>query len=126
MPDAVRAEGDFGAARLRPGEGVRMRYRTRLTLMIVGGVMLSNGLLFALVYTRSRDMLMDEVRSKVMSIAATAAALIDGDEHATLRSRDDERTPAFARVEQQLRKARDANRRDDVHIKFLYTMLHAE
>src|SRR3712207_2517430 len=99
-----------------------MRYRTKLTLMFVGGVLLSNALLFALLYTRSRDLLMDEVRSKVMSIAATTAALVDGDRHSAIRAREDEGGPAYAEVERQLRKARNANRRDDVHIKFLYTM----
>src|SRR5436190_1810479 len=42
----------------------RMRYRTKLTLMFVGGVLLSNALLFTLLYTRSRDLLMAEARSK--------------------------------------------------------------
>jgi hypothetical protein len=92
-------------------ESARMRYRTKLTLMFVGGVLLSNALLFALLYTRSRDLLMAEARSKVMSIAATTAALLDGDAHKQVVSREDEKTPAYADLERKLRKARDANRR---------------
>jgi adenylate cyclase len=102
-----------------------MRYRTKLTLMFVGGVLLSNALLFTLLYTRSRDLLMAEARSKVMSIAATTAALLDGEQHKRIQSRDDERTPAFAELEDKLRRARNANRRPDVHIKYLYTLTKA-
>ena len=90
--------------------------------MFVGVVLLSNGLLFALLYLHARDVLMEQLRSKVMSIAATTAALIDGDAHArpqVARGRGDARV---RQLEQTLRKVRDANRRDDVHIKFLYTM----
>src|SRR4051812_20165033 len=111
--------------RARTSRMTRMRYRTKLTLMFVGGVLLSNAMLFALLYTRSRDLLMAEARSKVMSIAATTAAMLDGEQHKHIQTRDDEKTPAFAELEDKLRRARNANRRSDVHIKYLYTLTKA-
>ena len=102
-----------------------MRYRTKLTILIVGGVLVSNGLLFAFLFTRARGLLLEEQRSKVLSIAATAAAMLDGDAHKQLRGRADEGSPAYRELERKLRAARDANRRDDVFIKYLYTLTHA-
>lgn len=100
-----------------------MRYRTKLTILIVGGMLLSNGLLFAFLYSRARQLLMEEQRSKVLSIASTTAALLDPENHKQISQRDDEKLPAYQQAERRLRAARNANRRSDVFIKFLYTLL---
>lgn len=99
-----------------------MRYRTKVLLLLVGTTALTNAASICLVYAQCRPMLLDEIGSKALSIAMTTAALIDADEHERLRSAADEGSPVYARLEKQLRRARDANRRDDVHVKFVYTL----
>jgi hypothetical protein len=103
-----------------------MRYRTKLTLVLVGLVLAGNGMLFALMYLHARDVITEQLHSKVTSIAAGTAAVIDAEAHRGLRSRADEETDAYRQLVQTLRRVRDANRRDDVHIKFIYTLTRSE
>ncbi|MDY0004536.1 MAG: adenylate/guanylate cyclase domain-containing protein [Polyangia bacterium] len=99
-----------------------MRFRTKVLLLLVGTTVLTNAASIWLVYAQCRPLLYDEIRSKVLSIAATTAAFVDGDEHERVRVRSDESSPAYARLEERLRRARDANRRADVFVKFIYTL----
>lgn len=99
-----------------------MRFRTKVLGLLVGTTVITNAASIWLVYAQCRPLLYDEIRSKVLSIAATTAALVDGEEHERVRDRADEGSPAYARLEERLRRARNANRRDDVYVKFVYTL----
>lgn len=99
-----------------------MRFRTKVLLLLVGTTALTNAASIWLVYAQCRPLLHDEIRSKVLSIASTAAALVDGDAHERIRTKGDEGTPGYARLEGRLRRVRDANRRGDVYVKFVYTL----
>ena len=99
-----------------------MRFRTKVLLLLVGTTVVTNAASIWLVYAQCRPLLFNEIRSKVLSIASTTAALLDGDEHERVRSKADEGSPAYARLEERLRRVRDANRRDDVYVKFVYTL----
>lgn len=68
-------------------------------------------------------MLRAQIASNALSIAATASAVVDADLHAKLNSRNTQSEEAYKILETQLRKIRDANRRDDVSIKFVYTLM---
>ncbi|MFA6448891.1 MAG: adenylate/guanylate cyclase domain-containing protein [bacterium] len=83
----------------------------------------SNGFLAVFMYTRLNGMLYEDLRSKAMSIAATAASQMDGDKLARIKTRADESAPEYKAIVKQLRKMRDANRREDVYIKYMYTMM---
>lgn len=96
-----------------------MRYRTKLTLTLVLLAILTGGLVLAVFFLGSRDILFAQIRSQVLSIAATGAAEIDGDLHRGIASEND---PGYRTIQSQLRKIRDANRRSDVRVRFVYTM----
>lgn len=98
-----------------------MNFRTKLTLSLVGISALSTLLALGIDITFSRQFLLMEVKSKVMSIAASTASQIPGDLAKQIRTLDDEKLPAYKTMRKKLRKARNANRREDIYIKYLYT-----
>lgn len=100
-----------------------MSYRTRLLIIFFGSALLVNGVSGAFLYHESEKDVYEELRDKALSIAATTAVALDGDLHRTLRSREDENSVAYRKIEEDLRRARDANRRDDTYVKFIYTLM---
>jgi len=98
-----------------------MKFRTKLILLFIGLALLTNGLLFIINTWQAGKMLRAQIGTTALSIAATASALLDGDLHATLVDSADAEGEAYKNLEAKLRKVRDANRRDDVQLKFVYT-----
>lgn len=98
-----------------------MRYRTKLYLAMVTLAIVSTTLALGMVYAEVKSFLFKEVQSKVISIVATVASSIDGDELKQIKGPADESTEAYKKIQTILRRARDANRRDDLFVKFLYT-----
>ena len=105
--------------------GCVMKYRTRLTLLIVTLAMITNGVLVGISYWLTRGILVDEIQSQILSIASTAAVMVDGDLHKQISTKADEDGRAYRELEAQLRQFRDSNRRDDVYIRYVYTMIPA-
>ena len=68
-------------------------------------------------------MLRAQIATTALSIAATASSVIDGDLHSQLNQAPEEDDRIYKELEAKLRKIRDANRRDDVQIKFVYTLM---
>lgn len=99
-----------------------MRYRTKLTLLLVTLVVATSGVLVGLSYWLTRDILVGEIQSKVLSIAATAAVAVDGDLHQQVNHPEDQDTQAYKTLESQLRVIRNVNRREDTFIRYIYTM----
>lgn len=99
-----------------------MRFRNKLLILMVGLALVSNGILVAITTFRSRSLMMEEIRSKVLSIASTGARLVGAQEHESITSERDIDGAAYVKLESLLRTIRDANRRDDVHVKFVYTL----
>jgi len=99
-----------------------MRYRTKVLGGLVGLALLTNGVLLVLTYYSARHGLLSEMRSTVLSIAGTTAALIDVDRYQQIKGRADEESPAYRDIERYLRVARDANRRPDVRVKYIYVV----
>ena len=100
-----------------------MRYRTRLFLLVILAVTISNLLLFCLMYVQTHKALFREIQSTAVSIAATGAAFLDGEQLAAIRTREDEDTANYRTNENLLRRIRDVNRRSDVNVAYLYTMM---
>ena len=100
-----------------------MKFRTKLILLFVVMSLVTNGMLFIINSWQAGKMLRDQIASTALSIAATASAVIDGDLHSKLSNDTDQTDEAYKKLEAQLRKIRDANRRDDVQIKFVYTLM---
>jgi adenylate cyclase len=86
-------------------------------------VTISNLLLFCLMYVQTHKALFREIQSTAISIAATGATFLDGEQLAGIRTREDEGTSQYRSIENLLRGIRDANRRKDVTVAYLYTMM---
>ena len=99
-----------------------MKYRTKILLGFVGLALITNGVLLTLMYFEARQSLMTQMRTTVLSIADTTAALIDIDRYQQIKGRADEDSAAYKELERYLQVARDANRRQDVRIKYIYAI----
>ncbi len=99
-----------------------MRYGTKLAISFVGLVALTGALMLALYFFGSRALLFRQIQSQVLSIAATGAAQIDAGALESIRGPEDESSAAYVEIRDQLRAIREANRREDVWVKFVYTV----
>lgn len=99
-----------------------MRVRTQLAIALCALAGFTAALLIAIYYFGARDILFRQIRSEVLSIAATGADRIDTSAHERLQKSGDESLPEYAAIQRTLREIRDANRRNDVHVRFVYTM----
>ena len=99
-----------------------MRFQTKVFLYSLVVALLSSLLAATFIYLPARKLVFGLMQTNVLSIAATTASLLDASEHEKIQTREDQSGEAYLRVEQQLRKARNANRRQDINVKFLYTM----
>lgn len=100
-----------------------MKYRTKIYLSLSGMAVFSTVLALGIVYVETKRYFFKELQSKVISISATAAAALDPEMLQQIHSRQDEGSEAYIQLRDQLRKVRDANRRKDVHIQYLYTLM---
>jgi adenylate cyclase len=99
-----------------------MRFRTRVFTLFLVMAILTGLLIAAFMYRPTKQLFMDLMQTNVLSIAATAAAMMDADSHNGIRTRSDQDTPTYKQLESELRRARDANRRRDIYVKYIYSM----
>lgn len=99
-----------------------MRFRTKVFLLFLLLAVLSSSLVVAVMYLPTRALFFDLMQTNVLSVAATAGAMIDPTKHDQVKNRADQDSQAYRELEQQLRKARDANRRKDIEVKYIYSM----
>lgn len=98
-----------------------MRFSTRVLLALIGAAVVTHGILFALMYRSARQSLFREMRIQVANIAATGALAINAESHEAVRGADDVGSPEYERLVKQVRAIRDANRRGDIRVKYVYT-----
>jgi adenylate cyclase len=99
-----------------------MRFRTKLLLTFLAVVLAINGLSLFYFYRSTRALLIGELREKVLSISTGAAAIIDGDLHSTIKTREDEGSTPYVQLRDVLRRLRDANRRNGTYVRYIYTL----
>ncbi len=99
-----------------------MKYRSKLYISFISVSAISAIFAISIDLVKTRSYLFKEVQSKVVSISATTAAQVDGEILKQIKTLDDEKKPAYEQMRNVLRKARDANRRSDIYIKYLYTI----
>jgi len=99
-----------------------MKYRTKLYLCMSGTAVLSSLLGFGVLLYEIRAHLFSDQQLKAMVVASTTAALIDAEPLKQINSRADEHLAAYQEIKTQLIAARDANRREDIRVYFLYTL----
>ena len=100
-----------------------MRYRRKMFWIVLAAALTSSSLCTFLTYASASRILLDQVASKLLSIATTTATLFDGDAQKQILSATDESSPQYRQLSTFLRRARDANRRDDVHVRFMGTVV---
>jgi adenylate cyclase len=93
--------------------------------LIVGLVVLTNGLLALVEYRRFEVLLGQEFHRKARSVVSTAAGLLDPELVGAIRNPADQMKPEYTRLKTQLQSIRDANRRKDVWIADIYTLIPA-
>ncbi len=99
-----------------------MKYRTKLYISFLCISLISSILGIAIDLDRTRTYLFNEMRSKVMTASASIASQLDPELVKQIRVLEDERKPEYDQLRGSLRKARDANRRSDIYVKYLYTI----
>ncbi len=97
-----------------------MKYRAKLYLALVGTAFISSSLGYGILLYTFRDHAFEDEQTKVLTVAATTAALIDPEPLKIISKASDEKLASFIQLKELLVKARDANRRPDVYIKSLY------
>ncbi len=96
-----------------------MRCRAKLSLALVLLSLFTGTLVLAVFFLGAREALFQAVRHQVLAIAATGAGQIDGDLHRTITQLG---TPDYNRLQSELRAIRDANRQNDLAVRYVYTM----
>lgn len=100
-----------------------MKYRTKLYLSFTSLSLLMVLLSLGWFYVEMRKMLFNELRSKVTSVAATAAASLDGDLVQKIQKPEDASTPEFEQIAKKFLTIRNSNRRSDIYVIYIYTLL---
>lgn len=110
---------------LQPGVGAYWRSEFRpygislIKLIVVAFVvLLVCTIAVSVLYYAARKTVMDEVRRQLVCIASTAALQIDPVKHGQLKTHDDETTPTYKELREDLHRIRVAN----PDIRFIYTM----
>lgn len=99
-----------------------MKYRTKLYVALAGTALVSSLSGLTVLYFEFRHQAYKSEQSRAITVAATAAALLDPDLSKPVNTPADEETAAYKAAKEVLKKARDANRRQDLYISFLYTL----
>jgi adenylate cyclase len=102
-----------------------MTYRRQLFLVLVALALVSTGMFAVASYRICNHLLRREVHRKVHSIAATAVLFLDPSDIAAIRAPRDTADPAYQRLLKVLTGIRDANRRQDVRVEHVWTLLPA-
>jgi adenylate cyclase len=99
-----------------------MHFRTKVFTLFLIMAIVTSLLIAALLYRPTKALFLDLMRTNVLSVAATTAAMLDPNAHDTIRTRADQDTQSYKQLEGELRRARDANRRRDLYVKYIYSM----
>lgn len=97
-----------------------MKYRTKLTLVLMLLALTSNFIGASILYVRARKLIYLEIQSKILSIVASAAVFIDTDQILAFRSNPVEDSLAYRSLREQLIRTLNANKRKDLFSSFLY------
>jgi adenylate cyclase len=99
-----------------------MKYRTKLYLSLAGTASISSLFGFGVLFNEFRDHAFADQQIKSVTVAATTAALLNPELIEQVNTPADEHSATYDKAKEELIKARDANRRQDVYVYFLYTI----
>lgn len=99
-----------------------MKYRSKLYIALVATTLVSTLAGLGVTYGHMRKVLLIELQSKVMSIASSTAITLEPRLISQVLINPQETNPAYLQLQLELRKIRDANRRKDVYVKYVYIL----
>src|ERR1700722_12423211 len=99
-----------------------MKYRTKLYLALAGTAFISSLSGFSVLLYEFRNHTLADEQTKELTVAAKTEALLDPEPLKAINERSDEKSAAFIKLKKLLIESRDANRRKDIFIKFLYIL----
>lgn len=99
-----------------------MKYRTKITASFLLIAAISSALGITILYQKTSEILTFELRTKVVSVAATASALINPELVQRVATSLDKNSADFQLLQNSLLSARDNNRRSDLFVKYLYIL----
>jgi len=102
-----------------------VKFRTRLLLTFLAVGLLTNGISVGLLFYLARHSLYDFYRAKLLSVTVSVATMIDAEKLKTVQTSADAQTPAYAELQEMLRKVRDANRRKDTYFERMFTVMRS-
>ena len=92
----------------------RIKFPTRILILVAVLVLTFSAVLGLILVRRSREEMLDMIHARMLDIANTAAALLDGDDLASLTA-EDAGTPAFRRVMETLTCFQD-----NIDLEYIY------
>lgn len=101
-----------------------MKFQTKIVLLFIPVTIASISAALLLVESEADSLMEYQYRAKALSIAASAAAVIDGEAHRAVQKGEVD-SPAYQTIRRQLQLLRIANRRDDTWVQNLYTVYPA-
>lgn len=99
-----------------------MKYRTKLFLIFILLIFFTTSFGLVLLYWRSKALLFDDLRSKVLIVAKTSAMILDGNLIERFEKQPDVNNPDFQLIASKMRDIRDANRRNDLYVIYIYSV----
>ena len=99
-----------------------MKFRTQLYLFLFALTFVTALIGLGTVYWHAERVLFDELRSKVLTLAATAAQAINGDLLVQIRNKNDVHSAQFNTLTKEMRSFIRVNQRDDIVVKDMYTV----
>jgi adenylate cyclase len=99
-----------------------MKYRAKLYFALAGTAFVSSLSGLLVLFYEFRDHAFAEEQARVTTVAATTAALINPNLIKEINTLADEHSLAYAELKKSLIKARDANRRQNIYIRYLYAI----
>ena len=95
---------------------ISIQYKLMIVLVIF--VMLSTGSLTWIFYSKAKNRLLDDTRTRLRDIASISALQIDTDYHRMLIDREQEQSEAYRAIKKSMQRLRDSS----TDIKYIYTM----
>ncbi len=99
-----------------------MKYRTKLYLYLSGTAVISSLIGFGILLYEFGEHVFSNQQIKTLTVASTTAALLDAENLKQINGPSDEQTPVYQQIKKELIKVRDANRRQDIRVYFIYTL----
>jgi adenylate cyclase len=102
-----------------------MKFWKKLTLVFIAIAILSTILGIGMLCVRARIFIMQEIANTALSVASSAAVIIDPEKVRKLEETWDENSLEYKEIQNQFRMIRDQNRNAVFYVKYIYFLWHS-